>query len=60
MQSGAGTSFYDQTESGSSFRILTLLDEYSRRCLAVPVGRSIWVVDVITVVEAAFARINHN
>jgi putative transposase len=31
----------DQTASGGSFRILTLLDEYSRRCLAVHVGRSI-------------------
>jgi transposase InsO family protein len=47
---------HDQTEGGGNFRILTLLDEYSRRCLAVHVGRSIRAVDVITVVEAAFAR----
>jgi len=47
---------HDQTEGGGNFRILTLLDEYTRRCLAVHVGRSIRAVDVITVVEAAFAR----
>jgi hypothetical protein len=29
----------DQTENGSSFRILTLLDEHTRRCLAIP-GRA--------------------
>ena len=31
-------------ESGGNFRILTLLDEDSRRCLAVHVGRSIRAV----------------
>jgi len=46
----------DQTENGSRFRMLTLLDEHSRRCLAVHVGWSIRAVDVITIVEMAFAR----
>jgi len=46
----------DQTEHGSRFRILTLIDEHTRRCLAVHVGWSIRAVDVITVVEAAFER----
>jgi transposase InsO family protein len=46
----------DQTENGTRFRILTLLDEYSRRCLAVHVAWSIRAVDVITVVEAAIVR----
>ena len=46
----------DQTENGSRFRRLTLLDEHSRRCLAVHAGWSIRAVDVITVLEAAFAR----
>lgn len=46
----------DQTENGSHFRILTLLDEHSRQCLATHAGWSIRAVDVITVVEAAFAR----
>jgi putative transposase len=46
----------DQTENGSRFRILTLMDEHTRRCLAVHAGWSIRAVDVITVVEAAFGR----
>ena len=46
----------DQTENGSHFRILTLIDEHSRVCLATHAAWSIRAVDVITVVEAAFAR----
>jgi len=43
----------DQTENGSRFRILTLIDEYTRECLATHAAWSIRAVDVITVVEAA-------
>ena len=46
----------DQTENGTTFRILTLIDEYSRRLLAVYVAWSIRAVDVIAVVKAAMAR----
>jgi putative transposase len=46
----------DQTERGSRFRVLTLLDEFTRECLAVHVAWSVRAVDVITVVEAAMAR----
>jgi transposase InsO family protein len=46
----------DQTENGTRFRVLTLIDEYSRRCLAMHAGWSIRAVDVITVVEAAMER----
>lgn len=46
----------DQTERGSRLRMLTLLDEYTRQCLAVHVAWSIRAVDVITVVEAAMVR----
>jgi len=46
----------DQTERGTRFRVLTLLDEYTRECLAVHVAWSIRAVDVITVVEAAMER----
>jgi len=46
----------DQTENGTRFRILTLLDEHTRQCLAVHAAWSIRAVDVITVVEAAFER----
>jgi transposase InsO family protein len=47
---------YDQTENGSSFRILTLIDEHTRQCLAAHAAWSIRAVDVITVVEAAIVR----
>lgn len=46
----------DQTERGSSFRILTLIDEHTRECLAVHAAWSIRAVDVIGVLEAAIAR----
>ncbi len=46
----------DQTENGTRFRVLTLLDEHTRECLAVHADWSIRAVDVITVVEAAMAR----
>ena len=46
----------DQTENGSRFRILTLLDEYTRQCLAMHAGWSIRAVDAIIVIEAAIER----
>jgi transposase InsO family protein len=46
----------DQTENGTRFRVLTLIDEFTRECLAVHGDWSIRAVDVITVVEAAMAR----
>ena len=46
----------DQTENGTRFRVLTLIDEFTRECLAVHVDWSIRAVDVITIVEAAMAR----
>jgi transposase InsO family protein len=46
----------DQTENGTRFRMLTLIDEHTRECLAMHVDWSIRAVDVITVVEAAIAR----
>ena len=46
----------DQTERGSKLRMLTLIDEYTRQCLAVHVAWSIRAVDVITVVEAAMEK----
>ena len=42
----------DQTENGSSFRILTLIDEHTRQCLAIHPAWSIRAIDVITVMEA--------
>jgi transposase InsO family protein len=46
----------DQTENGTRFRVLTLIDEHTRECLAVHGDWSIRAVDVITVVEAAMAH----
>jgi transposase InsO family protein len=46
----------DQTAYGSRFRILTLIDEYTRECLATHAAWSIRAVDAITVVEAAIER----
>ncbi len=46
----------DQTEHGTRFRILTLIDEYTRECLAVYVGWSIRAVDVIGVIARAIAQ----
>jgi len=46
----------DQTENGTRFRVLTLIDEHTRECLAVHVDWSIRAVGVITVVAGAMAR----
>lgn len=42
----------DQTAQGSRFRILTIIDEYSRQCLRLHAAWSIRAVDVIKLVEA--------
>ena len=46
----------DQTENGSRFRILTLIDEHTRESLAIHAAWSIRALDVILVLEAAIAR----
>lgn len=46
----------DQTENGTRFRILTLIDEFTRECLAMHIAWSIRAVDVITVIEGAIER----
>jgi putative transposase len=46
----------DQTENGTRIRILTLLDEHTRQCVAIHAAWSIRAVDVIAVLEAAIAR----
>jgi putative transposase len=47
---------YDHTEQGRSLRILTLIDEYTKECLAIHADYSIRAVDAITVLEAAIQR----
>lgn len=44
---------HDQTERGSRFRILTLIDEHTKELLALHAGWSIRAVDVINVVNKA-------
>ena len=46
----------DQTESGSQFRILTLIDEYTRQCHATFVNRSIPAQSVVAVIEQVIAE----
>lgn len=46
----------DQTANGSRFRILTLIDEHTRQCLALHAGWSIRATDAIRVVADAMAR----
>lgn len=46
----------DQTENGTRFRILTLIDEYTRQSLGMRVDWSIRAVDAITILEAAMAE----
>jgi len=48
----------DQTENGTRFRVLTLLDEPTRECLAMHVNWSIRSVNVITGMTAAMERYN--
>lgn len=46
----------DQVENGSAFRILTLIDEHTRECLATHVAWSIRAQDVLSVLEAAMSK----
>ena len=46
----------DQTESGGAFRILTLIDEHTRQCLATHVAWSIRAQDVLTVLEQVMRK----
>lgn len=46
----------DQTENGTRFRILTLIDEYTRECLAMHIAWSIRAVDVLASLAEAMGR----
>ena len=46
----------DQVENGSPFRILTLIDEHTRECLATHVAWSIRAPDVLEVLETAILK----
>jgi putative transposase len=46
----------DYCESGQVFRVLTLVDEFTRECLAIEVGGSLGARRVIAVLERTFAE----
>lgn len=46
---------HDMTEHGSRFRVLSLIDEYTRRCLVLRAGWSLRAKDVIDILEEAIA-----
>jgi len=45
---------FDETENGRALKILPVVDEFSRRCLTIEVGRSITAQAVIRVLERLF------
>jgi transposase InsO family protein len=46
----------DRTHDGRAFRILNIIDEYSRECLYTKVGRSLVVEDVLEALTELFCR----
>ena len=46
----------DRTHDGRGFRILNIIDEYSRECLCVKVGRSLVADDVLEALTGLFCR----
>lgn len=47
---------YDRTEDGRQLKIMPVVDEYTRECLAIVVGRSITARDVAHELDALFAE----
>ena len=45
-----------RTHDGKAFRMLTVLDEYTRECLAIEIGRKLCSDDVLHCLSALFAR----
>jgi len=46
----------DHTHEGRAFRMLTVVDEYTRECLAIEVGRRLRAEDVLEVLGALFVE----
>ena len=45
----------DRTEDGRQLRLLVIIDEYTRECLTIEVGRSFTAQDVMGVLQYLFA-----
>ena len=46
----------DRTQDGRAFRMLTVIDEYSRQCLAIKVARKLRSADVLEMLSDLFLR----
>ena len=46
----------DGTQDGRAFRMLTVIDEYTRECLAIKVARKLRSEDVLEVLSDLFLR----
>ena len=46
----------DQTHDGRSFRILTVIDEYTKECLALPMARRLRSDDVLACLTDLFTK----
>ena len=49
----------DRTHDGKAFRMLTVIDEHSRECLAIHVQRKLKSDDVLAVLTELFQRHGH-
>jgi len=47
---------FDRTDNGGTLKRMTLLDEYSRPCLAIQVERQITAAEVLAVLEKAMIQ----
>ena len=47
---------HDRTSDGRAFRMLTVIDEYSRECLAIDVARTLTSEDVLERLSDLFVR----
>ena len=47
---------FDRTDNGGTLKMMTLLDEYTRQCLAIQVERQITAAQVLAVLEKAMAQ----
>jgi len=47
---------FDRTDNGGTLKMMTLLDEYSRQCLAIQVERQVTAAQVLAVLERAMIQ----
>ena len=56
IMSGVMTSMQARTRAGRSYRLLTILDEHSRECLAIVPGRRLTHADVLECLSGLFVH----